>query len=264
MRLRDTFLMCGVAVSLGLAVTLVITSVGTHETTRQLPREPLASAAAGELRGVVEAPGMSVAEGAVVARTRTASASEESGISPLDAERRRDGRRREAEYLAAFLALRKEQGSDAFERALRDALDGKHEPQCRKVAALRALHSAAVPGTDAVLAAAVQDQADVSDGSSLSVPRYALKLLFERAPSGEDARRALARLAFVPNARISDDLCRQASTALAGSIHGPRHDEAERLLRLETPAAQLDAALEALTRDVNFGAAQSSLAAPAR
>jgi hypothetical protein len=242
MRPSDTFLICGVAASLGLAVALVVASVSTRETVHPSQRASLAADGAGAL---LEEPGKIVSDAGAVARTRAASALEDGDNAPLDAQRRREGRKQEAEFLAGFLALRTERGSEVFERTVRDVLASGSEPQCRKVAGLRALHAAGVPGVDAVLAAAVEGQADVSDGSSLSVPRCALTLLFARAPSGEDARRALARLAFVADVRISADLRRQASTALAGSIRGPRNEEVERLLRLEARPAQLAAALAA-------------------
>jgi hypothetical protein len=248
MRLSDTFLMCGVAVSLALAVTRVVTRVSTREPVQRLEQQPVSAADGAPRQAVAEAQDSSVA------LTRAAAVFDEGDDAPLDAQRRREGRRREAEFLAEFLALRTEQGSEVFERTVREVLASRSESQGRKVAGLRALHAAGVPGTDAVLAAAVEGQADVSDGSSLSVPRCALKLLFERAPAGEDARRALARLAFVADVRISADLRRQASTALAGSIRGPRKAEVERLLSLEAKPVQLAACLEALAHDTNFGA----------
>jgi len=255
MRLKETLLLCGVTAGLALAVTLVITGMGTREPVQRLQPEHVSAAGPVDAQALIEQPGESIGESAVVARTRTANALDDGGISPVDAARRREGRKREDAFLAEFLALRTEQGPEVFARSVRDVLNSRSEPQCRKAAGLRALHSAGAPGTDAVLAAAVEGQADVSDGSSLSVPRCALRLLFERAPTVEDARRALARLAFVPDVRVSPDLRREASTALAGSIRGPQHDEVVRLLRLEAAPAQLDAALAALSRDTNFGAA---------
>jgi hypothetical protein len=77
------------------------------------------------------------------------------------------------------------------------------------------------------------------------------------------ARRPRSTKAVVRSSipRAAADLSRRASTALAASIHGPQHDEVVRLLRLETNPQQLESALEALSRDTNFGAAKSSLAA---
>jgi len=79
-----------------------------------------------------------------------------------------------------------------------------------------------------------------------------LRELFERAPASEAARRALARLAFVPDPRLSDDLRRKASSSLVASLRAPRRAEAERLVRLEAHPDELDAALQALARDANF------------
>jgi hypothetical protein len=254
MRLQGNFLILGVTAGLALAVTLVVANVGARAPADGIAQTPLATADTGEGQGAAEHTRMSAADASEVARTRSVSASEGEDLPPLDAERRSAGRKREAECLAEFLALRTEQGPEALERTVREVLASSSEPQVRKVAALRALHAAELPATVTLLAAAVEGQPDVSDGSTLSVPRAALKLLFERAPSGEDARRVLARLAFVQEARLSPDLRHQASTALAGSIRGPRYAEVERLLRLETAPAQLDAALRALSQDTNFGA----------
>jgi hypothetical protein len=261
LRVRDKFLILGVAVGLALTVTLVIARMGPREPVEQLAQMPVAADDVGEAQEVVAEPGMSVADTATNARKRAASGANDDDTSFVDPARRRAGRKREAEFLAGFLALRTEQGPEAFERVVREAIASRREPLSRRVAGLRALHSAGVPGTDAVLAAAVEGEADVSDGYSPSVPCSALKLLFERAPSGEDARRVLARLAFVQEARVPADLRRRASTALAASIRGQQRDEVVRLLRLETTPQQLESALEALSRDTNFGAAKPSLAA---
>lgn len=253
MRLHDDRLILGVAAGFALAVTLVVTRAATHGTNELPAQQPLAADAAEPERGALELSTLHAAEPDSAARTPAA----ESGgddIPALDAERRRDGRRREAELLAEFQTLRKEQGDAAFERALREALASRYEPQGRKVAGLRALHAANLPGTVALLAAAAENQSGVTDGSSVSVPRCAIKLLFERAPDSEEARRALARIAFVENARISADLRRSASTSLAASIHAHPQDEAARLLRLEAAPGELAAALQALARDPNFGA----------
>src|SRR5258706_3630377 len=261
MRLRDRLLLIGAATGLALAATLVFASLRPREPVEQLARTP-ADADEGELPAAVVDEGAPATDTASAARTRATSEFASDDIPLVDAERRREARKREAELVSELLKLRTDQGNEVFERTVRDVLASSREPASRKSAGLRALHVAGVPGTDAVLAAAVENQPDVPDGASLPVPRSALKLLFERAASGEDARHALARLAFVPDAHVSPELRRRASTALAGSIRGPQHDEAERLLRLEASAAQLDAALEALSRDANFGAVRSS--APAR
>ena len=254
MRLTDKLLILGVAAGLALAATLVARSGGAREPAQQPARIPVA---ADEDRAALEA---SVADTAPSERTREASEVAGDDIPDVGGARRREARKREAAILAEFLALRTEQGSEVFERKVRDVLASSAEPLVRKSAGLRALHSADTPGTDAVLVAAVQTQADASDGLSLSVPRCALKLLFERAPSGEEARRALARLAFVEDARVTVELRRRASLALKASIPGAPHDEIVRLLRLEATASELDAALKALEGDPNFGAAAPSAA----
>jgi hypothetical protein len=140
---------------------------------------------------------------------------------------------------------------------VREVLAARSEPLARKDAGLRALHEAGLPGTDARLAAAVREQSEASDGCSPSVARCALELLYERAPAGEDARRELARLAFVEEAAVSADLRRRASTALSASIRGSPQAEAERLLRLVATSQQLDAALRLLAGDANFRAARN-------
>jgi hypothetical protein len=258
MRLSDDKLILGVAAGLALAVTLVVTHTRAQGKVELLAQTPAVENAAAAEPGALEVPGSSVADSNSNARTR---ASEAGGndIPRLDAERRRDGRRREAELLAEFTTLRKQQGDEAFERALRAVLASKVEPQERKVASLRALHLADFAGTVALLAASVENQADVSDGSGPSVPRCALKLLYERAPASEAARRALVRLAFIETTRASAELRRSASSYLSASIHVPQRDEAVRLLRLEATPAELAPALEALAHDANFGAAGAPL-----
>jgi hypothetical protein len=253
MRLRDKLLLIGAAAGLALAAALVFAGRGPREPVEQLVQQPVAEGN-GKPHSAVLDEGASATDTGSTARTRAASEFGSDDIPFVDADRRREARKREADFVAEFLALRTEQGSAAFERTVREVLASNREPASRKSAGLRALHTAGVPGTDAVLVAAVEQQPDVPDGASISVPRSALKLLFERAASGEDARRALARLAFVQEAHVSADLRRRASTALSASIHGAQHDEVVRLLRLEASAQQLEAALEALSRDPNFGA----------
>jgi len=253
MRLRDDKLILGVAAGLALAVTLVVSSTHPNGKVELLAHMPVAENAAGAEPGALEVPEASAADTKSNVRTR---ASEVGGsdIPKLDAERRRDGRRREAELSAEFTTLRKEQGDEAFEHALRAVLASKSEPQERKLCALRAWNTAELPGTVALLAAVVEEETDVSASSSPALSRSALKLLFERAPSSEDARRALARFSFVPDAHVTEELRRSASSYLSASIRAPQHDEAARLLRLDTDAAVLDGALAALDRDPNFAA----------
>jgi hypothetical protein len=251
MRLRDKLLLIGAAAGLALAAALVFTGLRPREPAGQPAQPP---GPGGAPPAVVLDGGGPAAEASSAARTRAASEFASDEIPSVDNDARREARKREAQFVAEFLALRTEQGNEALEHTVGEVLASESESAARKSAGLRALHSAGIPGTDAVLAAAVENQSDVADGASLSVPRSALKLLFERAASGEDARRALARLAFVPDAHVSAALRRRASTALAGSIRGPQHDEVVRLLRLEASGPQLDSALEALARDANFGA----------
>jgi hypothetical protein len=261
MRLRDEYLILGVAAGLALAVTLVVTSTAGGARREQVASAPSA-AQQGAQQGAQETGALELGSPAPsdttgIARTRTASEATDDESSSLDSRSRREGRRREAEALAQFQKLRTEQGSEALERAVREVLASRSEPLARKDAGLRALHEAGLPGTDALLAAAVREQPDVPDAFSPSVSRCALKLLYERAPASEDARRELARLAFLEEAGVSADLRRRASTALAASIRGSPRAEAERLLRLVATSKQLDAALEALARDANFGAARN-------
>jgi len=255
-RLSQNVLILGVTVGLVLTVTLLVARTEKRESAGGVAQVNVATEPGAGVRKAAAEPELSVADPAAVARTRAISEFASDELAPLDSERRREGRRHEAESLAQFQTLFTEQGLEALERAVQDVLGSRSESQSRKVAGLRALQVAGSPKTVSVLAAAVTGEPDSSDGTGPSVPRVALKLLFGRAPTDEEARRALTRLAFVEETRLSADLRRQASTALAGSIRVPQHDEVERLLRLETSPAQLDAALEALSRDTNFGAAK--------
>ena len=214
MHLRDDNLILGVAAGLALAVTLVVTTA--------VQREPAARPAA--TPALVQSESLAtVAVTIPEARTRATPDVTNDDLSPVDAARRREMRRREAQYLEAFQTLRAEQGDAALERSVREVLAAVREPAARKIAALRALQAAGLPGADAVLSAAVESQPDVADESGASVPRAALKLLFERAPANEDARRELARLARAGGTQLSDELRKAAAAALAASTaHAPR------------------------------------------
>jgi hypothetical protein len=256
MRLREQYLILGVAAGLALAATLIVASTGRREAVEHLARPPEAAQQVTRESGELELGALASSDAVQSARTRAASEAIDE-IPSGDARQRREGRRREAEALAEFQKLRAEQGNEALERAVREVLAARSEPLARKDAGLRALHEAGLPGTDARLAAAVREQSEASDGGSPSVARCALELLYERAPAGEDARRELARLAFVEEAAVSADLRRRASTALAASIRGAPQAEAERLLRLVATSQQLDAALRLLASDANFRAARN-------
>ncbi len=76
--------------------------------------------------------------------------------------------------------------------------------------------------------------------------------LGERAASDETARRALARIAFVADARIAPTLRDRATVALVASIPGARRAVVEDLLRAVATGGELDDALGALARDARF------------
>src|SRR5260221_6853790 len=192
MRLRDGFLMFGVTAGFALAVTLFVANSG--------PREPVdrpgrtSAPAEGGAQAPSETPDPFDAGVTTTASARSRAPSEAAGndVPPADEARRREARKRESAFLAQFVALRAEKGDEAFEQAARGVLASGVEPLARRVAALRALHTAGTPGIDALLARTVVEQPEVSADGSPSLPRAALKLLFERAPGSEDARRALA------------------------------------------------------------------------
>jgi hypothetical protein len=245
---------------LGLAVSLLLTAALVLAGQRK-GGEPLAQRSApgeGAVPARAAQPDLALDESSAAVRSRAVSEFAADEAPLVDAEQRRAARKREAGFLAEFLALRTEQGAEVLERSVREVLSSSREPAARKSAGLRALHEAGASGLDALLAVAVLEQSDVAEGASLSVPRSALKLLFERAPTSADARCELARLAFVQELHLSPALRSRASTALAASIHGLRHDEAASLLRLSTSGAELEAALQVLARDPNFGAVGSA------
>ena len=262
MTLRDRWVLFGVTASLALAVTFVFARLSKNEPPAELGR-PGPAAAIDEAWPEVDADLSPLAAQPVTrVQIRPTSGASDSADASIGPTRRREGKKREAEFFAAFSALQAEQGPEALERAVRDVLASEREPLCRKVAGLRALHTVNVPGTDTLLAAAVENQPDVSDGLSSSVPRCALRLLFARAPTGEPARKALARLAFVQDAHVSADLRRIASASLAASMPGVKREDVIALLRAETDPRLLAAAEEALSRDTNFDPPKPAAKAP--
>ena len=102
--------------------------------------------------------------------------------------------RTESEFLRELLTST---GGDAraLEASARSALAGDG-PDCEKVAALRAVAATRSPAVDDLLAFAVESLAEHSGPSGESVPRYALRLLAERAPREAGARAQLLRLAY--------------------------------------------------------------------
>lgn len=170
--------------------------------------------------------------------------------------------RKESEFYAAFLEIAARE-PDSFERAARNAL-GEAGPDCRKVAALRALCDTRSPTADDALVAAILELPDAASGDSESVPGFALRRLSMRATKDAGARRALERLVFGssrPQARLraaaAAALCAAADEVELGRI-------AERL-RGESDELVLACAGAALSRNPNTRAAEearSSLGLP--
>jgi hypothetical protein len=259
---RDRWVLFGVTASLALAVTFVFARLSKQEPQAELGRPGPAAVLGEAWPEVDEDLSPLAAQPAARVGIRPTSGESDTADASIGPTRRREGKKREAEYFAAFSALQAERGSDALERAVRDVLASDREPVCRKVAGLRALHTASVPGTDTLLTSAVEDQPDVSDGLSSSVPRCALRLLFARAPTGEPARKALAHLAFVQEAHVSPELRRIASASLAASMPGVKREDVVVLLRAETDPRFLAGAEEALARDTNFDPPKAPAKAP--
>jgi hypothetical protein len=165
--------------------------------------------------------------------------------------------RKESEFHAVFLRIAAS-GTEALEQAVRSALaaDG---PDCQKVAALRALCDARCPTTEDLLVAAIEDLPDVSGPRSESVPRFALRLLVERASCDAGARRALERVAWDAPMPVRSALRTAAAMALAATA---TEDEIWRVasqLRSETDPLVVAGAVEALSGNPRRAAADAAL-----
>jgi hypothetical protein len=164
--------------------------------------------------------------------------------------------RTESEFLRDLLSRT---GGDAaaLEAATRSALAGDG-PDCEKVAALKAVVQTRSPAADDLLASAVESLLDRSSPNGESVPRFALRLLAERAPREAGARVQLLRLAYVEPL----DRGLRASAASAYSLAA---DEGEirglvAALANETDPLVRAGALEALGRNPHTRAADAVLA----
>lgn len=262
MRRRDGILLIGVAASLVLAVTLVLSREGARPAA-ELASAPAAAAGTvgpSQPGSALESLDARLGAGSASAAERSRVAKELAGDEGLvsAAERRKEARELEAKYRAEFEALREEQGLPALEGSVRAALSAGQAPLAKRAAGLRALQEARVAGLDLLLRSIVEQEPDVSDGVTSSLPRTALKLLFERAPTEEGARRVLARIAFLREGKAADELRSAASQALVASIHGAARAEVERVLRLEASGPALERALAALAADPAFAAARAA------
>lgn len=154
--------------------------------------------------------------------------------------------RKESEFYASFLELAASE-PDAFERIARAALV-EEGPDCRKVAALRALCDVRSAVADAALVAAVLDLKEVSSGNSESVPDFALRRLALRATVDAGAQRALEQIVFGPT-RPSSRLRATAAAALFSSAAEVDLVRLADRLRGETDELVLGGALAALSRN---------------
>lgn len=248
MRWRDDLLIAGTAVSLGLAALLVVTSLRPADvaggSTPVGPQVPSSSAAELALPAASEAS---------IVRARAPRASDADDGAFVDEALRLDATRREDAAFAELQAYGLERGREELVLRARTLLAARGESVERKLAALRVLDAAQVADLDDVLAGCLSSNARGAAGTNVSLlAKRALTRLGERAASDETARRALARIAFVADARIAPTLRDRATVALVASIPGARRAAVEGLLRAVATGGELDDALGALARDARF------------
>jgi hypothetical protein len=164
---------------------------------------------------------------------------------------------RESEFYAAFLETAA-RGPLALEQAARSAI-AEDGPDCRKVAALRALRDSRCSAADEILVAAIADLPDASGPNKESVPRFALRTLVDRAPCDPGARRALEQVAWNNRKPTGSALRAAAAAALAATATENEIWRVTDRLRSETEALVFDGAVEALSRNPQVAAASAAL-----
>lgn len=197
----------------------------------------------------------STASEAALAVDRTSLGEEQRDAEPGSGASATRDPQKESEFYADFLAIAaRDPGS--FEAAARGALR-EAGPDCRKVAALRALCDTRSPAANDALAAAVLELPDLSAGDSESVAGFALRRLSLRATEDSGARRALEGLVFGPS-RPAPRLRAAAAAALCSTAAEADVWRIAERLRGETDEQVLACAGAALSLNPNVRAAQEA------